>query len=215
LAARNWKLDHIFATHRHGDHTAGNLALKEAYGCTITGPAGEADEIPGIDIKVAGGNTFLFGDLAVRVIDTPGHTEGQIAYWLPRAQLAFTADALFAMGCGRIPEGAAPTMWASLQRLAALPPDTQIYCGHEYTEANARFALTVDPDNVTLQRRYAAVQALRAANRQTLPTTIALELQTNPFLRADTPELRRAVGLPKAPAAEVFAEIRRRKDVFR
>jgi hydroxyacylglutathione hydrolase len=215
LKARGWQLDRILTTHRHVDHIAGNLALKQAFACTIVGPAGEAGEIPGIDRAVSGGDIVAFGDFAVHVIDTPGHTEGHIAFWLPEARLAFTGDALFAMGCGRIPAGAAPAMWRSLERLAALPDETEVYCGHEYTEANARFALTVDPDNSELRRRYEAVKARRSIGGQTLPTTMRLERLTNPFLRAGSAEIRGTVGLPDAPAGEVFAEVRRRKDVFR
>jgi hydroxyacylglutathione hydrolase len=215
LGERGWHLDHIFTTHHHGDHTAGNLPLKQSYGCTITGPSGEAAKIPGIDKTVKGGNRFTFGKFAVEVIDTPGHTLGHITYHLPEAKVAFVGDTLFAVGCGRVLEGTMEMMWQSLQKLAALPNDTAIYCGHEYTEANIRFALTIEPDNADLVTRAAEVKALRAAGKATLPTTIAREKATNPFLRANEPVIRATLGMKDAPAAAVFAEIRKRKDSFR
>lgn len=215
LAAQDWRLDEILTTHHHGDHVAGNLPLKGAFACTITGPAGEAAKIPGLDRAVKGGDSFSFGSETVEVIDTPGHTLGHISYWFPDARLVFTADALFAMGCGRVFEGTPEMMWASLQRLAELPDDTRVYCGHEYTLANARFALTVDPDNAALAERTEEVKRLRAAGQPTLPTTIGLEKRTNPFLRADDPAIRKRLGMADADAVAVFAEIRRRKDSFR
>ena len=201
LKARGWNLDHIFITHHHEDHVEGNVALKRAFGSTITGPAKEADKIPAIDRKVSGGDTIAFGDYRIEVMDTPGHTLGHISYLIRSERLAFVADTLFAVGCGRVIEGTMPMMWDSLMKLAALLDDTIVYCGHEYTEANIRFALTVEPDNPDLVRRAAAVKALRAEGRMTLPTTIGLEKQTNPFLRAGS--------------AERFAELRRRKDAFK
>lgn len=215
LDRHGWRLDEIFVTHHHGDHVAGNLALKAMYGCRITGPAGEADRIPGIDRLVRGGDAFDFGGDTVNVIDTPGHTIGHVSYWLPKAGAVFTADALFSLGCGRIFEGTAEMLWASLQRLAALPGETRVYCGHEYTLANGRFALTVEPDNAALKDRVAEVEALRARGESTLPTTIAQEKRTNPFLRADEPGIRARLGMERASAAEVFGEIRRRKDAFK
>ena len=215
LKEKGWRLDHIFTTHHHADHTEGNLPLKAEYASTITGPAGEADKVPGIDRRVKGGDHFMFGDREVRVIDTPGHTLGHITYYLPDAGVAFVGDTLFAMGCGRVLEGTAEMMWASLERLRALHDDTQIYCGHEYTETNARFALTVEPDNAELAARYAEVKRLRAAGKPTLPTTIGLEKRTNPFLRSREPTLRANLGMEHASPAEVFAEVRARKDRFK
>jgi len=215
LAAKGWRLDRILTTHHHGDHVQANLPLKTTYGCTIVGPAGEADRIPGIDELVKGGDTFTFGGFAVHVIDTPGHTLGHISYWLPSAGVAFVADTLFALGCGRVFEGTPEMMWDSLLKLRALPDETRIYCGHEYTEANARFALTIEPDNADLVARAEEVKRLRAAGKPTLPTTIALEKATNPFLRADTPGMGARLGMADAMPAAVFAEIRRRKDNFR
>ncbi len=215
LAEKGWRLDAIFTTHHHGDHVEGNAGLKAEFGCSITGPAAEADRIPGIDREVRGGETVAFGTIEMRVIDTPGHTLGHICYWLPGEAIAFTADTLFAMGCGRVFEGTPEMMYASLERLRALPDETVVYCGHEYTEANARFALTVDPDNPELRYRCDAVKKLTAAGRPTLPTTIGLEKKTNPYFRVDDPAIRRGLGMEQAAPAEVFAEIRKRKDAFR
>ena len=215
LAEKGWRLDAIFTTHHHDDHVEGNAGLKADFHCTITGPAAEADKIPGIDKRVKGGNTFMFGGVEVRVIDTPGHTLGHVCYWLPGEGVAFTADTLFAMGCGRVFEGTPEMMYASLEKLRALPDQTVIYCGHEYTETNARFALTVDPDNADLQRRSDEVKRLRAAGRATLPTTIALEKKTNPYFRVDDAAIRKALGMERAAAVDVFAEIRKRKDAFK
>jgi hydroxyacylglutathione hydrolase len=215
LKEKGWRLDHIFTTHHHQDHVEANLALKAAYGCTIIGPQAEAAKIPGIDTALAEGETFRFAGHEVRVIATPGHTLGHIAYHLPGQRLAFTGDTLFAVGCGRVFEGTMEAMWHSLEKLMRLPDDTVIYCGHEYTAANVRFALTVDPGNAALIDRAAEVAALRAAGKATLPTTIALEKATNPFLRVAEPAIRALLGMENATAAEVFAELRRRKDNFR
>ncbi len=215
LAEKGWRLDHILTTHHHGDHVEGNLGLKAEFGATVIGPANEADRIPGIDQRVTGGDTFMFGDIAVQVIDTPGHTLGHVCYWLPDEGVAFTADTLFAMGCGRVFEGTPEMMFASLEKLHALPDETVVYCGHEYTETNARFALTVDPDNADLVARTDAVKQLRAAGQATLPTTIALEKKTNPYFRVDDPAVRKLLGMEGAASADVFAEIRKRKDSFR
>ncbi len=201
LKARGWNLDYIFTTHHHLDHVEGNIGLKRAFGATITGPAMEADRIPGIDRTVRGGDRLLLGDYEIDVLETPGHTLGHVSYLVPKARTAFVADTLFAVGCGRVIEGTMDMMWDSLLRLAVLPDDTTVYCGHEYTEANIRFALTIEPDNSDLVRRAGEVKALRSDGRMTLPTTIALEKRTNPFLRAGN--------------AERFAELRRRKDAFK
>jgi len=215
LAENGWKLDRIFTTHHHTDHVAANLALKAAYGCTIVGPAIEADKIPGIDETVSGGDTRTFGAFAIEVIATPGHTLGHVCYWLPSAGVVFVADTMFSMGCGRLFEGTAKAMWASLHKLAALPDDTRVYCGHEYTATNARFALTIEPDNPDLVARAEEVARLTAAGKPTLPTTIAQEKATNPFLRADEPAIRARLAMADQPVVEVFAEIRRRRDTFK
>jgi hydroxyacylglutathione hydrolase len=215
LRERGWKLDHIFVTHHHADHTDGIPPLKAAYETRVTAPAGEAHRIPGVDDTVKGGDRIRFGSFDIDVIDTPGHTLGHVSYYLPEAGIAHVADTLFAVGCGRVIEGTMEMMWASLEKLAALPPETAIYCGHEYTEANIRFALTVDPDNADLVARAAEVKALRAAGKATLPTTIARELATNPFLRVNDPTIRSRLGMQTASDAAVFGEMRRRKDAFR
>jgi hydroxyacylglutathione hydrolase len=210
LVAHGWDLTHILVTHHHADHTQGIAALKTQSGCKVIGPANPA--IPGIDDFVGGGDTLeLAGDL-VKIIATPGHTLDMLNYHFTKAGVVFTGDTLFAMGCGRVIEGNPAQMWDSLRKLMALPKDTQVYCGHEYTLANARFSLKVDPENPALQARAREVEALRAQGKPTLPTTIALELATNPFLRAADPAIRRHLGMEKASDAEVFTEIRERKN---
>ena len=212
LAAKGWRLTHILTTHHHHDHTGGNLALKAETKCSIIGPRGEAAKIPGIDKQVAEGDTFAFGAHQVRVLDTPGHTAGHITYWIPSTSAAFVGDTLFAIGCGRIIEGNAQVMWQSLQKLMALPKETAVYCGHEYTQANARFALTIEPENEALQKRAKEVDQLRAAGKATLPTTVGLELETNPFLRPHVPAIQQRLGMVAKPEWQIFGEIRERKN---
>jgi hydroxyacylglutathione hydrolase len=214
LAEKKWHLAQIFTTHHHADHVEGNLPLKADFDCVVTGPTGEAAAIPGIDKTVSEGDKIEFGDFSIEVIETPGHTLGHVSYWIPSQKVAFVADTLFAMGCGRVIEGTPAMMWNSLEKLLALPDDTTVYCGHEYTLANARFALTIEPGNPDLVARAKAVEKLRAAGKPTLPTTIALEKKTNPFLRVDEPAVRELLGMVDASPAEVFAEIRGRKDRF-
>ena len=215
LAEKNWALTHILVTHHHWDHTQAIGALKAAFGCTVIGPAGEAAKIDGLDETISDGDEVELGGIRVKAIATPGHTLGQISYWLPDAGVAFTGDTLFSLGCGRVFEGTPAMMWASLDRLAsALPDETKIYCGHEYTLANAKFAVTVDPDNAALAARIAEVEVLRGEGRPTLPTTMGMEKATNPFLRARDKAIRAHLGLTKAEDAVVFAEIRARKDSF-
>jgi hydroxyacylglutathione hydrolase len=214
LAEKGWRLTHILTTHHHHDHVGGNAALKAETGCRIIGPRNEAAKIPGIDETVGGGDTVQFGTHRVEVLDTPGHTLGQVNYFIPSAKVAFCGDTLFAMGCGRVIEGNPKMMWGSLQKLMALPKDTSVYCGHEYTQANARFALAIEPDSPALQKRAQEVDAMRAAGRATLPTTIGLELETNPFLRPHVPAIQRRLGMEGRPEWEVFAEIRERKNRF-
>ncbi|WP_420960818.1 hydroxyacylglutathione hydrolase [Brucella sp. IR073] len=214
LKRRGWTLDEIFTTHHHIDHVEANLALKARFGLTITGPEAEKDKIPGIDRTVSHGDRFKFGRFDVDVIETPGHTAGEVSYYLPQAKVAFTGDTLFALGCGRLFEGTPATMFRSLERLVALPGDTAIYCGHEYTESNARFALTIDPENPALKERAKEITRLREAGKPTLPTTIALEMATNPFLRWHDQGIRVRLGMQNAGNEEIFAEIRKRKDHF-
>jgi len=209
-----WEPSLILTTHHHIDHVEANLALKKRFGLTIAGPAKEADRIPGIDRGVKEGDTVRVGNQEARVIETPGHTAGHVTYHFAGAGVAFAADTLFALGCGRLLECDPPVMVESLRKLASLPPETVIYCGHEYTQSNARFALTVDPTNSALKERAEKIDALRAEGKPTLPTTIAEELATNPFLRWHDPAIRRNLGMENASDEEVFAEIRKRKDVF-
>jgi hydroxyacylglutathione hydrolase len=212
LSAKGWRLTHLLITHHHADHTGGNLKLKQMTDCTVIGPRAEAERIPGIDREVGEGDTIPFGHFEIRVLDTPGHTVGHVAYWIPEARAVFVGDTLFAMGAGRIFEGNAEMMWNSLKKLSGLPPDTEIYCGHEYTAANAQFALTVDPDNLALQNRAKEVDQLRAKGKPTLPTRLDRELETNPFLRPNVTAIRARLGMPFAPDWKVFAEMRERKN---
>jgi hydroxyacylglutathione hydrolase len=214
LAERGWSLTHILNTHWHPDHAGGNLALKSQTGCRVIGPRAEAARIPGIDEAVGDGDVVRLGPHAARVFDVPGHTAGHIAYWFEAEGASFVGDTIFALGCGRLFEGSAEQMWASLQKLMALPPETRIYCAHEYTQQNARFALTVEPGNPDLIARARRTDELRARGLPTVPSTLGEELRTNPFLRAASPALQREIGLVGASLAEVFAETRRRKDVF-
>ncbi|CFX27060.1 Hydroxyacylglutathione hydrolase [Candidatus Filomicrobium marinum] len=207
-----WRLTHIFTTHHHADHTGGNVVLKATHECEIIGPRDEAQKIPGLDRPVGGGETFRFGDFDVSVLATPGHTLGHISYHIPAAKLAFVGDTMFAMGCGRVFEGDAKMMWASLAKLRGLPKDTVVFCGHEYTLSNAQFARTIEPDNKALEVRAKEVEALRKDKKPTLPTTIEAELETNPFLRACEPELKAAIGMSDDEDWQVFAEVRTRKD---
>ena len=197
LAHKGWKLSYILTTHHHADHTDGNLDLKRETGCVIIGPKAEAKKIPGLDTAVAEGDAFRLGSHQVQVLDTPGHTSGHIAYHIPSAKVAFVGDTLFAIGCGRVIEGTMEMMWNSLSKLAALPGATVVYCGHEYTLANAKFALTIEPENAALVARAAEVEAMRNAGKATIPTRIDLELATNPFLRAASPAIRKRLGARK------------------
>lgn len=214
LARRGWTLTDIFTTHHHQDHVEANLALKQRYGATITGPVNEADRIPGIDRRVGDGDRFDFAGHPVGVIETPGHTAGHVCFHLPEDRLLFAADTLFALGCGRLFERPARDMWTSLTKLLALPDNTEVYFGHEYTLSNAKFAVTVDPDSTALAERVREIEATLAAGRHTAPTTIGLERRTSPFLRPDDPGIRRHLGMEDAENWEVFAEIRARKDRF-
>ncbi len=214
LAEKGWKLTHILNTHHHFDHAGGNLALKEEWGCIIVGSASDAARIPGIDIKVGDGDTFDFGGHTARVFDVSGHTIGHIAFYFAEDDLLFSGDALFALGCGRLFEGTPAQMWASLSKLRALPDDTKVYCAHEYTQSNARFAISVEPQNEALQQRAQEIDVLRAANKPTVPSTIGLEKATNPFLRPMSAALQSTLDMSGADLVEVFAETRRRKDSF-
>ncbi|HMB74054.1 MAG TPA: hydroxyacylglutathione hydrolase [Gammaproteobacteria bacterium] len=214
LEVTGWRLTHILNTHHHGDHAGGNLELKSRTGCQIIGPGGDAARIPGIDRGVGDGDTIEFGDSVIEVFETPGHTSGHIVFLLREARIAFVGDTLFSLGCGRLFEGTPAQMWNSLQKIMAWPQDTQLYCAHEYTLANGRFAKTVEPHNEALASRLAEVEALRARAQPSIPSTLATELQTNPFLRPDSAELRGVLGMPDASTVEVFARTRALKDAF-
>lgn len=212
-AAKEWTITQIWNTHWHPDHAGGNLAIKAATNCRITGPGNEMDKIPGIDRAVATGDTVSLGEVFADVIDVPGHTLGHIAYHLAPEKTAFVGDAIFALGCGRVFEGTAEMMWNSLSRLKALPQDTMLYCAHEYTASNATFAETIDPDNAALVAYVSEIREKRARDEWTVPMPLSRELQTNPFLRADDLGLQTAMGHPGDQVA-TFAEIRGRKDRF-
>jgi hydroxyacylglutathione hydrolase len=214
LKATGWKLTDILVTHHHGDHTAGIPDLKKRYGCRVVAPRNEAGKIPLVDETVREGDTVSVGKLSANVIETPGHTAGHITYWFHGDKLAFAGDTLFSIGCGRVIEGTPEMMWASLRKLRDLPGDTRVYCGHEYTLANIKFAQTIEPDNKALAARAAEAARQIAAGTPTIPTTIDEEKAANPFLRADVPSVAASIGLAGKPAAQVFAEIRERKNRF-
>ncbi|HSI41234.1 MAG TPA: hydroxyacylglutathione hydrolase [Xanthobacteraceae bacterium] len=215
LEHEGWDLTHILVTHHHTDHIAGVLALKERYGATVIGPKAERDTIPGLDFAVVDGDPIAVGTLVGRVLETPGHTKGHVVFLFEEERLLFSGDTLFVLGCGRPFECEPPVLWESLLRLRALPDDIVVYCGHEYTLSNARFAVSVDPDNAELAARLTLAEAARAAGRATVPTTIGIERTTNPFLRADEPALAQTVGLAGAEPGAVFTELRALKNSFK
>jgi hydroxyacylglutathione hydrolase len=214
LKETGWRLSHILNTHHHWDHTGGNAALKAATGAIVVGPLADRERIPDIDIALGEGEHYAVGSEVAEIFDVPGHTRGHIAFWFPTSRALFCGDTLFTLGCGRMFEGTAAQMWHSLSKLRALPAQTRVYCGHEYTQANARFALTVEPGNRALVERAKSVDATRSQGHPTVPATLGEEVATNPFLRADRPELQKAAGLVGRNPVEVFGEIRHRKDVF-
>ena len=214
LDRRGWQLSHILITHHHLDHVQGIDAVLAAYPATVIGAAADAHRLPPLDIQVAEGDSVQIGGEKGQVIDVSGHTVGHIAFHFPESHVAFTADSLMALGCGRVFEGTFEQMWDSLQKLAALPTDTLICSGHEYTAANARFAMTIEPHNADLISRVKRIEDARAKNMPTVPSLLSVELATNPFLRPDQPEVQKTLGMTGADAVDVFAEIRRRKDAF-
>lgn len=216
LAMRGWKLTDIFVTHHHTDHVEGIPALKREYGAKVTGPKAEAEKILGLDVLVGPGENVSLGATDFYVIGMPGHTLGHIVYYDHAGGHLFTADALFSMGVGRMFEGKPGPMWEGLEELRELPDETLLYCGHEYTLENARFALSVDPRNSALAIRAAEVKRMRDAGKSTIPVSLRMEKATNPFLRADRPELARAMGLsPDTKPSAVFAALRAAKDNFK
>lgn len=215
LGETGWTLTDILVTHHHHDHVGAVPALKARFAPRVVGPRAEADKIPGLDVAIAEGDRLAFAGHEVQVLATPGHTAGHVAYVLPAANAAFVGDTLFALGCGRVFEGTMAEMWASLKKLRALPVQTEVYCGHEYTLSNARFAVSVDPGNAALAARLAEVERMRAEGLPTLPTTIAREIETNPFLRADDPALAAALGMAGADPVAVFTRLREGKNSFK
>ncbi|MCK0150241.1 hydroxyacylglutathione hydrolase [Marivita sp. S6314] len=214
LSKRGWSLTEIWLTHHHHDHIGGVDGLLAAHDAKVTGATADIHRLPPLNREVADGDVFMFGGEEVTVLDVSGHTNGHIAFSLPGSGYAFTADSLMALGCGRLFEGTAPQMWDSLQKLAALDPDTVICSGHEYTQANAKFAITIDPDNADLKDRIARINSARDRNEPTVPSTLAEELATNPFLRAADPEIQAQLDMIGEDPVDVFAEIRTRKDHF-
>ena len=214
LKSTGWKLTDILVTHHHADHTGGIMALKDKYKCRVVAPAAEAETIPAVDLTVREGDKVTVGKLSANVIETPGHTKGHISYWFHADKLAFVGDTLFSIGCGRVIEGTPGMMWRSLVKLRDLPNDTEIYCGHEYTAANVRFARTIEPNNAALAAREAEVNKQIAAGEPTIPTSIGDEKQANPFLRADVPDVAAGIGMAGKEPSQVFAEIRTRKNKF-
>lgn len=213
LAQKGWALTHILVTHHHDDHIGAIAQLRAQFrDVRVTAPLADSSRIPGADHYVREGDRVSVGSIGLEVIETPGHTSGHIVYHAPEERLLFAGDTLFALGCGRAFEAPAQVLYQSVMKLADLPPETQIYCGHEYTQSNGRFALTVDPANEALKARMDEINRLRAAGMSTLPTSLALELATNPFLRTEDPDLRQTLGMENAAPADVFAELRDRKN---
>ena len=214
LNETGWKLTHILNTHHHGDHVGGNMDIKNKTGCTIVGPRADRDRIPGIDVEVGDGDTYTLGASTAKVYDVPGHTRGHIAYWFEDSDALFCGDTLFVMGCGRLFEGTPAQMVSSLSKFSPLPDQTKIYCAHEYTQSNGRFALTVEPENQALIDLMKEVDDKRAKGIPTVPSTLGQERATNPFLRAESPGIQSTLGMVGADVVDVFAEVRHRKDNF-
>ena len=214
LREKGWRLTYIFNTHHHSDHVGGNLQIKQQTGCKIIAAQADSARIPGIDVGVNEGDVVTLGNHKANVIATPGHTRAHIVYHFADDKLLFCGDTLFVMGCGRLFEGTAEQLWHSLQKLKALPKETLMYCTHEYTQTNGRFALTVEPDNQHLRQRMIEVNRLRSNNQPTVPTTIADELATNPFFREDSVDLQKTIGMVNSKPVDIFAKVRRLKDGF-
>ena len=214
LAREGWQLTDILVTHHHGDHVGGVAELKQKYNCRVVAPHDKTTKIANVDLRVANADVIKVGTLLARVLETPGHTLDHISYVFDTEKTLFAADTLFSIGCGRVIEGTPEMMWASLKKLRDLPGDTKVYCGHEYTLANIKFAQTIEPENAALKARAAEAAKQIADGQWTIPTTIEEEKAANVFLRADVPAVAASVGLAGKPAAEVFAEVRARKNKF-
>lgn len=212
LEREGWQLTDILITHHHGDHVGGVAELKQKYNCRVVAPHDKTTEIADVDLRVANAEIVRVGSLLGRVLETPGHTLDHISYVFDTDKALFAADTLFSIGCGRVFEGTYPMMWDSLLKLRALPDDFNLYCGHEYTASNVKFALTVDPDNAALQSRAAEVARLRAENKPTIPALLGDEKRTNVFLRADEPSIAARLHMKGADATAVFGELRERKN---
>ncbi|MGY0219574.1 hydroxyacylglutathione hydrolase [Endozoicomonadaceae bacterium StTr2] len=214
LEQKGWSLDYILTTHHHWDHIDGHELLKEKFGCKIIGSLVDQKKIPGIDLTVSDDQQLQLGGINIQVLATPGHTLGHVCYWLPEAEAVFTGDTLFSLGCGRLFEGTAEQMWHSIQKIRSLPQKTMIYCGHEYTASNAKFAAHIDPENTRLLQRYREITELRETGLPTIPVSLKLEQETNPFMRADLQSLQQSLFLSDYSAGQVFAHIRKLKDQF-
>jgi hydroxyacylglutathione hydrolase len=212
LEREGWTLSDILATHHHHDHVGGVAELKRKYRCRVVAPHDKTTRISDVDLRVGQGDVVKVGNLLARVLETPGHTLDHISYVFDNEKVLFAADTLFSIGCGRVFEGSYPMMWESLLKLRSLPDDFELYCGHEYTAANVKFALTIEPDNAALKARAEEVKRLRAENKPTVPTLLGEEKRANVFLRADEPSVAAGVRMKGRPAAEIFAELRERKN---
>jgi hydroxyacylglutathione hydrolase len=212
LEREGWTLTDILITHHHHDHVGGVAELKQKYKCRVVAPHKKSTEIANVDLRAGQGDVVKVGSLLARVLETPGHTLDHISYVFDSDKTLFAADTLFSIGCGRVFEGTYPMMWDSLLKLRALPDDFKLYCGHEYTAANVKFALTIEPDNAALKARAEEVKRLRAENKPTIPTLLGEEKKANVFLRADEPSVAASVRMKGKSAAEVFGELRERKN---
>ena len=214
LEEYGWQLSYVLNTHHHWDHVGGNVELKQKTGCKIIASAADQHRIPAVDFAVKDNDTITLGEYTATVFLTLGHTHGHIAYYFADQAMLFCGDTLFVMGCGRLFEGTAEQLWHSLQKLSALPAETRVYCTHEYSQANGLFALRIEPDNLYLQEKMRTIKQLRKDNKPTVPSTIADELATNPFLRVAQPSIQKALGMMQQSSVDVFTELRKRKDSF-
>jgi hydroxyacylglutathione hydrolase len=215
LDKEGWTLTHILITHHHPDHVQGIKEIRAKYPVPVYGPRAEADKIPGISIKLGHLDVAEVGPLRAEIIDTPGHTAGHIVYHFPKEQLLFAGDTLFTLGCGRNFERPAEVLWQSLLKLRELPPETKVYSGHEYTLGNAKFSVTVDPNNTQLKARLKQIEEMRAKNMPTVPSTMEEEIHTNPFMRADNPDVQQAIGMQGGDPGAVFTKLREMKNTFK